>query len=620
MIKIFLIETQKIVREGLRVLLEEESDLKVFAQDNKDIKISLINYVNPDVILISLDNLDEADFSYLNIFHNLNRNDCQLQYFNRIKIIVFAGKVDEFILNKALQFGCEGYLLKESSIEELKQAIRSVHNGYKHIGNSVFSQIKQLSFTDKAPVKILEENLVNSQEYYQTGLLTTSTNEVDFENIGINNSEIVIPKTEESLTAIPQETCSESLQQNWLRTIGSSVILISLGCAAGILGVLSIRDRAAESFSPIAKYGLINGEIVSIKTPYLGTMKQLAYQIGDLVEADKIVAKLEPQYHQKQEQVVSEIVRQIKKVQQQIEVEKQLLAITQSRLNSDRQKLQQLSAQKSEFKSGIRPKSEEETVVRAEVEVALAHYKKLHKLKEEKVVSQREVDRAKQLWTTAQKELIQIQNNPRKNLSDFSNEGQTDKEQNLGYLLENIERWEIQAIGRENTIKLLAKNLSDANSRLNKIKDSDRQQQLINIKAPFTGVIYQIHKNTNEILDEYQTIIELLNCNNLWIELIVDANILAKINLQQPAMLNLDNYQHSLSGRISSIEPLDNFARNYLTNLVDRTSSPKSNSTENLVNSRSLFKIKIDFSIPDNYTRQHKFCGLEKTALVTFNY
>ena len=85
-------------------------------------------------------------------------------------------------------------------------------------------------------------------------------------------------------------------------------------------------------------------------------------------------------------------------------------------------------------------------------------------------------------------------------------------------------------------------------------------------------------------------------------------------------MLNLDNYQHSLSGRISSIEPLDNFARNYLTNLVDRTSSPKSNSTENLVNSRSLFKIKIDFSIPDNYTRQHKFCGLEKTALVTFNY
>ena len=49
--KIFLIESQKIVREGLKVLLEEEPDFQIFASDNKDVKISQINQFNPSIIL-----------------------------------------------------------------------------------------------------------------------------------------------------------------------------------------------------------------------------------------------------------------------------------------------------------------------------------------------------------------------------------------------------------------------------------------------------------------------------------------------------------------------------------------------------------------------------------------
>ena len=90
-IKIYLIEQQKIVREGIKVLLEEEQDFKVFNSSSKDVKISSINNLQPDILLISLDNLDENDFSYLNIFDGLNNDylnknlDAANQYLQKIQ-------------------------------------------------------------------------------------------------------------------------------------------------------------------------------------------------------------------------------------------------------------------------------------------------------------------------------------------------------------------------------------------------------------------------------------------------------------------------------------------------------------------------------------------------------
>jgi DNA-binding NarL/FixJ family response regulator/multidrug resistance efflux pump len=622
MIKIFLIESQRIVREGLKVLLNAESDFQVFASDNKDVKISLINQLKPDIILIGLDNLDEADFDYLNIFSVRNKHPYQLEYLeysNQPRIIIFAGKVDELILNKALNWGCDGYLLKESPIEELKQAIRSVYNGYKHIGNSVFNLIKQFSVTDKSSVKALEKTLVNSQENYRIGLITTSSDRLSFEHI--NNREIIIPKSEESPTIVPEVDYptmysmdrSESKKRDWLRSIGSSLILISLGCAAGILGVLSIRDRAAKSFSPIDEYGIVYGEILPIRTPYLGTIKQLGYKVGDVIEAGAIITKLEPQYNRQQEQIIAEISKQIEIIEQQIEQEKQLLAVTQSHLNSNKHKRQQSSSisleqDDSNIVSGSLLKD-----VQEKVRLAFANYQRLQKLEQQKAVSQQEAAHAKQAWMTAQNELIQLQNDRRKNLPEFPNQEaklQSKNKQNLEDLRNNIniEIWTTQAKEREKIINLLAKNLGDAKKHLLKVTNSYQEQRLINIKAPLTGVVYQINKNTDQLLDKDRTIIELLNCNNLWVEIIVDGNLLKKINLQQLTRLNFGNRHKDLIAKISSVQPLQNFGSDYskhsLKNLADRT---------------SLFKIVINFSISDNYARGHKFCGVGKNAIVTFN-
>ena len=644
MIKIFLIESQKIVREGLKVLLEEESDFQVFASDNKDVKISQLNHFKPNIILISLDNLDDADFDYINIFNRSSRDSDKLNNYQNNKIIIFAGKVDKFILNKALELNCKGYLLKDSSIDELKQAVRSVYNGYKHIGNSVFSQIKQFPLVDKYPIKFSKDNLIYSQEDLNTGLITTNNNQLNHDNIKLNNQEKVIPEIQQSLIVKPNENKSdrlnanhqkylESKQQNWLRTIGSSLLLMTVGCVAGIVGVFSVRDRATESFKPIVQYGIVQGELMPIKTNYLGRISQLYFEVGDLVEVNEIVAQLEPQSYRQQGQIITDFTQQIERIQQQIDNQKQLLAINQSHLNKERQKLEQLIDKRLKFKPTVQSQQEKSPVeapsiledVQEEVKVALANYQKMQKLMEQKVVSFQELARAEQILTIAQNKLIQIQNSQNKNLVNFSQKEaklKSYERQNIEYiesLQENIELWQTQVSEKENAITLLRQELTNVQNRLGKVQTDYEQQQLINIKAPTRGIIFHINQNNNELLNEEQILMELLNCNNLWVEVIVDVNNLAKINLLESAMVNLNDAQQSFSGAITSIHPLPTFGKEYSQDVLSRSSKFSDNSNEKFLDNQSLFKIKIDFSISDNYAEKYSFCALQETAIVTFN-
>ena len=169
----------------------------------------------------------------------------------------------------------------------------------------------------------------------------------------------------------------------------------------------------------------------------------------------------------------------------------------------------------------------------------------------------------------------------------------------------------------------MVENLNQAKERLVEVQHNYQKQQLINLKAPFTGVISQVNQITNQLSAKEQTIIELVNCHNLWVEVMVDANLLAEIDLQQLALLNFDDSHLSSSGTISSIQPVQIIPQDYVENYLENTSTILPNLetdlTENYLNPQAFYKIKIDFLMPDNYAQQYKLCGLVEPAIVTFN-
>ena len=120
-IRIMLAEDHKVVREGTRRLLESQSDFQVVGEASDGIEaVELAKKLRPEIIImdVSMPRLNgiEATKEIKSLYPN-------------IAILVLTGYDDDEYVFALLEAGAAGYLLKESSGEELIEAIRQVMAG-----------------------------------------------------------------------------------------------------------------------------------------------------------------------------------------------------------------------------------------------------------------------------------------------------------------------------------------------------------------------------------------------------------------------------------------------------------------------------------------------------------
>jgi DNA-binding NarL/FixJ family response regulator len=120
-INILLADDHMMVREGLKQILELDDNIKVVGEAGDGYEcLNMINKTNPDIILldINMPNLDGLQVLSFMKQQKLN---------NKVIILTIHKEVDYLI--DALDYGCNGYVLKDSDAETLKKAIYSVYNG-----------------------------------------------------------------------------------------------------------------------------------------------------------------------------------------------------------------------------------------------------------------------------------------------------------------------------------------------------------------------------------------------------------------------------------------------------------------------------------------------------------
>ncbi|MCX6008395.1 MAG: response regulator transcription factor [Chloroflexi bacterium] len=120
-ITILLAEDHKVVREGTRRLLESQSDFEVVGEASDGIEaVELAKKFKPEIIImdVSMPRLNgiEATKQIKALYPNM-------------AILVLTGYDDDEYVFALLEAGAAGYLLKESSGEELIDAIRQVMTG-----------------------------------------------------------------------------------------------------------------------------------------------------------------------------------------------------------------------------------------------------------------------------------------------------------------------------------------------------------------------------------------------------------------------------------------------------------------------------------------------------------
>ncbi|MEE8340500.1 MAG: response regulator transcription factor [Candidatus Neomarinimicrobiota bacterium] len=127
MIKIILVDNHTIIRDGLRRLLGEESDIEIIdeADNGRDaVKIALKK--KPDIVIMDI---AMHDMNGIEATRQIKKED------PNIKIIALSMHSERQIVVGLLKAGASGYLLKDSESAELVEAIRKVY-----MGRSYFSQ------------------------------------------------------------------------------------------------------------------------------------------------------------------------------------------------------------------------------------------------------------------------------------------------------------------------------------------------------------------------------------------------------------------------------------------------------------------------------------------------
>lgn len=126
---IVLAEDHRLLREGLKALLQTEKDLQIIGEAENGLEaIRCVEKHAPDLILLDL---SMPKMSGISVIKEIKSR------FPEVKILALTiHESDQYVL-EAFQSGADGYCLKDASRDELLIAIKSVLNGKTYISPGI---------------------------------------------------------------------------------------------------------------------------------------------------------------------------------------------------------------------------------------------------------------------------------------------------------------------------------------------------------------------------------------------------------------------------------------------------------------------------------------------------
>lgn len=133
-IRVLIVDDQNSVRQRLKLLLEPEADLEVvgIAEDGA-IAIKQVEFLQPDVVLIDLEMPE---------MNGVKATKIIAKRFGDCRILVLSSHDTNEYINRAMDAGAKGYLLKSTPAAELNNAIRSIYKGYSHLSPGLWEKIR----------------------------------------------------------------------------------------------------------------------------------------------------------------------------------------------------------------------------------------------------------------------------------------------------------------------------------------------------------------------------------------------------------------------------------------------------------------------------------------------
>lgn len=129
MIQVLLVDDHKMVREGLKRLLEFDGQIQVIDEaDNGQDCLKKIRSCKPDVVLLDIN---------MPVMNGIETLEAIKKKKLNTKVLILTVHNEIEYLMRAVDIGIDGYILKDSDSQELIRAVTTVYNGEKFIQPSL---------------------------------------------------------------------------------------------------------------------------------------------------------------------------------------------------------------------------------------------------------------------------------------------------------------------------------------------------------------------------------------------------------------------------------------------------------------------------------------------------
>jgi two-component system, NarL family, response regulator NreC len=152
MTKIVIADDHRVVRSGLRMLLDREDGFEVVAEagDVADAR-RYVSAHRPDVLVLDLNMPGDPSLPAIPRF---------LEESPTTRVVVLTMQDDPAFAREALQAGASAYVLKEAADEELVQAVRAAANGETYLNPALGARIAAAPAEPAGPPDDLTEREV----------------------------------------------------------------------------------------------------------------------------------------------------------------------------------------------------------------------------------------------------------------------------------------------------------------------------------------------------------------------------------------------------------------------------------------------------------------------------
>jgi two-component system, NarL family, response regulator DegU len=167
---VIIADDHPILRQGLRQIIERESNLEVLAEcGDGQTALEQILARKPDVVVTDIDMPRKTGLEVLQALGE--------QAFTG-KVILLTVHSEEEFFDEAIRLGASGYLLKDSVVEDIIIAIRTVINGQNYVSPALMTMLLQqkrhsdankppgienLTPTERQVLKLIAEYQTNNQ-------------------------------------------------------------------------------------------------------------------------------------------------------------------------------------------------------------------------------------------------------------------------------------------------------------------------------------------------------------------------------------------------------------------------------------------------------------------------